>query len=49
MNTNDQTKETVKKSWVKPVLIELQTGAENIEAGFDPGSDGDGGVTTSMS
>lgn len=38
-----------KIAWVKPELIDLQQDTSEVNAGFDIGTDGDGGLTTSMS
>ncbi|WP_438727120.1 hypothetical protein ACR9YC_10055 [Parasphingorhabdus sp. DH2-15] len=49
MDKNMQDQNCVKQSWTKPELVELQEGCGSIEAGFAPGTDGDGGISTSQS
>jgi hypothetical protein len=49
MDKNSQEKNFVKQSWTKPELVELQDGTESIQNSFNIGSDGAGGVSTSLS
>jgi hypothetical protein len=48
MNEEISTEKTEKLAWEAPVLLELNVGLDAVENQFSGGSDGGGGLMTSM-
>jgi hypothetical protein len=49
MNDPKGQSEDNRAEWIAPVLVELSVNMDQIESGYDPGHDGAGGYTTSLS